>query len=209
MKTTESTYSALTKAYKHFNKTLFANQLPECLFTFQRKNKAYGYFASCRFAITTDNSKIDEIAMNPSLMKDRPIKETLSTLVHEMTHLQQFHFGKPSANGYHNKEWAGLMAAVGLIASNTGKPGGKQTGSQMTHYIEPNGKFEIACESLLKTGFTIPVKELWSDEDKKKAKKKAASKTKFTCPDCDANVWGKPDTLVNCGVCDIAMEILD
>jgi hypothetical protein len=32
---------------------------------------------------------------------------SLSTLVHEMAHLQQNHFGKSSRTGYHNKEWAG------------------------------------------------------------------------------------------------------
>jgi predicted RNA-binding Zn-ribbon protein involved in translation (DUF1610 family) len=28
-----------------------------------------------------------------------------------------------------------------------------------------------------------------------------ASKTKFTCPECGQNVWGKPDTLLICGAC--------
>ena len=102
MKTTESTYSALTKAYKHFNKALFDNKLPDCLFTFQRKNKSYGYFASKRFSLNADGSHVDEIAMNPSKMANRPLKDTLSTLVHEMVHLQQYHFGKPAKGGWHN-----------------------------------------------------------------------------------------------------------
>ena len=40
-----------------------------------------------------------------------------------MTHLEQAHFGKPSRNGYHNKEWADLMERVGLMPSDTGAPG--------------------------------------------------------------------------------------
>ena len=61
---------------------------------------------------------------------DRTNEQTLSTLVHEMTHLQQQHFGKPSRSGYHNKEWGLLMRAVGLIPSSTGEPGGKETGQR-------------------------------------------------------------------------------
>ena len=32
-------------------------------------------------------------------------------------------------------------------------------------------------------------------------KKKAASKTKYTCPTCGANTWAKPETKLICGVC--------
>jgi ribosomal protein S27AE len=49
--------------------------------------------------------------------------------------------------------------------------------------------------------------ELWDDAGAKKARKaKAASKTKFTCPDCSANAWAKPNTRLICGECDTQME---
>jgi hypothetical protein len=37
-------------------------------------------------------------------------------------------------------------------------------------------------------------------------REKAASKTKFTCPGCGANAWGKPDLNLVCGDCDERME---
>jgi predicted SprT family Zn-dependent metalloprotease len=43
-------------------------------------------------------------------------------MTNEMAHLEQHHFGKPSRSGYHNKEWAGMMKAVGLIPSDTAAP---------------------------------------------------------------------------------------
>ena len=52
--------------------------------------------------------------------------------MHEMAHLEQHHFGKPSRAGYHNKQWAGMMKAVGLIRSDTGAPGG-QNGRKESH----------------------------------------------------------------------------
>src|SRR5262245_14971271 len=35
--------------------------------------------------------------------------QILSTLVHEMVHGEQHHYGKPSRGGYHNKQWADWM----------------------------------------------------------------------------------------------------
>src|ERR1700759_317531 len=92
---TRITYTGLTEAYDLFNERLFVGKLPRCLITMQRKRGAYGYFSSKRFG-TRDGSEItDEIALNPKHFRKRTDQETLSTLVHEMCHLQQAHFGKP------------------------------------------------------------------------------------------------------------------
>jgi hypothetical protein len=49
--------------------------------------------------------------------------------------------------------------------------------------------------------------DLWTDAAAKgKASKKAASKTKYTCPTCAANAWAKPDTSLICGDCSEPME---
>jgi hypothetical protein len=77
--------------------------------------------------------------------RERSNEQSLSTLVHEMTHLDQRHFGKPSRAGYHNKEWAKLMRDVGLIPSDTGAPGDKEVGQRVSHYIEAGGRFERTC----------------------------------------------------------------
>ncbi len=174
---TTKTYDGLNHAYTFFNDRLFGGRLPPCLITMQRSKKAYGYFAGGRFGTRDGREITDEIALNPSHFRSRTTEESLSTLVHEMTHLEQHHFGKPSRSGYHNREWAGLMRAVGLIPSDTGAPGGRETGQSMTHYIEPGGQFEQACVELIRHGFAVPYVELWADEEARK--KKAASKTKY------------------------------
>lgn len=204
MKPTKDTYTQLDKAYGHFNKALFNGLLPPCVMTLHRKKGAYGYFWGDTWSEREGQNVTDEIALNPETFRDRSIEEVLSTLVHEMCHLQQHHFGKPSRSGYHNKEWAQMMEAVGLIPSDTGRAGGKKTGQKMTHYIETGGDFETACAKLLAQGFTIPWQAMTRDEGA--AKKKAASKTKYTCPDCDANAWAKPGTNLFCGDCMVPME---
>jgi predicted SprT family Zn-dependent metalloprotease len=198
---TTRNYNELTAAYDHFNGVLFDGRLPPCLITLQRKNKALGYFAGGRFGSRDGKEITDEIALNPTHFLGLTVENTLSTLVHEMTHLEQHHFGKPTRPGYHNKQWAGMMRAVGLIPSDTGAPGGRETGQKMTHYIEPGGRFERACTALIKDGFTLPYVELWGEGDAAKKAKKAASKTKYVCETCRANAWAKPLTLLMCGDC--------
>lgn len=204
---TNKTYAGLTDAYEFFNARLFGGKLPPCLITMQRKSKAYGYFAGGRFGSRAGTDITDEIALNPTHFAGRSNEAILSTLVHEMTHLEQQHFGKPSRTGYHNKEWAQLMRAVGLIPSDTGQPGGKQTGQHVSHYIEEGGPFAVVCAELVgPKGFAVPYVEMWGEGEAEKRKKKAASKTKYTCPSCQVNAWAKPETRLICGECEEPME---
>jgi hypothetical protein len=148
---TTQTYTSLTAAYEFFNKELFSGSLPACLITMQRHKGALGFFSGERFANTSDPKEItDEIALNPVHFATRKSVEVLSTLVHEMVHLWQHHFGERPRKGYHDRQWAGKMLAVGLIATETGELGGKQTGQHVTHLIEENGRYAQAVEKLLK-----------------------------------------------------------
>jgi len=200
---TRTTYEGLTLAYDFFNARLFGGRLPRCLITMQRKKKACGYFSGGRFG-TVDGSEItDEIALNPTHFRDRTTEQSLSTLVHEMAHLQQHHFGTASRNGYHNKEWGDMMRAVGLIPSSSGAVGGKQTGQRMSLYIDAGGPFDIACAALIADGFVVKYVDLFGDRDS--AKKKAESKTKYTCPNRGLNAWSKPDIHLACQDCEQLM----
>ena len=203
---TTKTYTSLDDAYEFFNGRLFGGKLPPCLITMQRSKKAYGYFAGGRFGAADGTGITDEIALNPSHFRERTTEQSLSTLVHEMAHLEQHHFGKPSRSGYHNKEWAGMMHAVGLVPSNTGAPGGREVGQQVSHYIAPGGPFARTCAELVQQGFDALYVELWTEGGAATRRKKAASKTRYTCPACAANAWGKPDMHLVCGDCDARME---
>ena len=203
MKPTRDTYTQFDNAYRHFNRTLFANRLPACVITLHRKKGAYGYFWGDTWSKREGGALTDEIALNPETFKSRSVTDVLSTLVHEMVHLQQHHFGKPSRSGYHNREWAQMMDNVGLVPSDTGEEGGKRTGQRMTHYIATGGRYENACADLLHKGFEIPWQAITGDEEL--AKKKAASKTKYSCPGCSLNAWGKPDIRLQCIECDLEL----
>ena len=134
---TKITYGTLVHAYDFFNKKLFEDELPPCLITMQRRNRSYGYFCGDRFSTRSGDEITDEIALNPQHFKDRNTEQILSTLVHEMAHLWQHHFGKPGRGRYHNKEWGAKMKEIGLYPSSTGQEGGKETGDSVSHYILP------------------------------------------------------------------------
>ena len=202
---TSSAFNALQTAFDFFNEHLFEGKLPQAIILLHRKKSAHGYFWAERFGTKDDASKIDEIALNPTTMRGRDDKLVLSTLVHEMCHMEQQHFGKPPKSAYHNQEWAEMMKAVGLQPSVTGKPGAPETGPKVTHYIVEGGLFDTTCDLLLGTGLTLLYSERrFTAEEKTRAKQKA--KIKYCCPACDAKVWGKPDMNVICGDCEEQME---
>jgi predicted SprT family Zn-dependent metalloprotease len=200
---TEATYTSLSTAYDYFNHWLFDNQLPPCLITMQRRNGSYGYFAGRQFAnASTPEEVTDEIALNPTYFAQRKPIEVLSTLVHEMCHLWQHHFGKPSVNSYHNKQWAAKMVQVGLLPTATGERGGKQTGQKMTHLILPHGAFVLVAAKLQAEYPAILYHDRGSDQDAKtRQKKSAGSRTKYTCPGCGLNAWAKQQAALLCVTC--------
>lgn len=195
---------ALNGAYDYFNAKLFADRLPDCVLMLHRKRGAYGYFWGGVWKNEATQATADEIAIDPQSFGNRPVKEMLSTLVHEMCHLEQHHFGKPSRSGYHNKQWADYMEAVGLTPSTTAAEGGKRTGQKCSHYIEPNGRYEQAFDAYKKTN-ADGLAWFATTGEGGAAKKRKNTKLKYTCGACDANAWGKAGLNLVCGDCEETM----
>lgn len=122
----------------------------------------------------------------------------MSTLVHEMCHLWQQEFGRPSRSGYHNEEWADKMAAVGLMPSRTGKPGGRRTGQQMTHYVIEGGPFQGALLAMPRE-YLLP----WESGGTQAVRNQAKTKARYLCPNCGTRVWGKSGLSIACGICQV------
>lgn len=165
--------------------------------------------------------------MNPKYILGRKLIDILATFVHEMVHVWEHHFAdKKSIRTYHNKEWGNKMESIGLMPSNTGLEGGKKTGQKMHHYILDGGPFEQVTKRLLAEEFKIS----WADrfievsladpgeleelkgkgidgeEEGNPKKPKKRTKDKYTCPECGACVWGKPDLSILCVPCQALFE---
>lgn len=193
------TYDALDRAFAHFNAALFDNRLETPMFTLTRKRGAHGYFWGSQWVHRDDGSTLPEIALNPHTM-GRPLRETLSTLVHEMVHLEQEQYGTPGKSG-HNEEWAKMMDRIGLTPTSTGEEGGKRTGRKVTHMIVDGGPYDNAYEDLICSGFALP----WHGAPPPEVKKKDPSKVKFCCPTCGAAAWGKQSLRITCSDCEEEM----
>lgn len=153
---TPQTYTALQYAYQLFNDQLFDGMLDECLITLQRKANTAGYMSYNRFiALEDGKTYTHELALNPEHFGDSPLIEVFQTMVHEMVHLWQYQYGRPSQKTYHNKEWAEKMESIGLMPSNTGMIGGKKTGQHMSDYPIPDGAFVKVCEELFQQDIVI------------------------------------------------------
>jgi len=193
---TTTEYDAFQAAYDFFNKELFADSLPQLLITLRSKSKSLGYFAPEMFASRNGEEKAHELALNPDHF-GRSDESILATLVHEMCHVWQETHGKPARKSYHDRQWAAKMIEVGLQPSHTGAEGGKPTGQNMSHYVIDGAAFSRSFAKLQATGFTLR----WQARGYARDQKKSASKTKFTCPACEQNAWGKPDSMLLCGRC--------
>lgn len=212
---TQHQYTTLQEAYDFYNASLFDGLLPECLITFNRRAHSRGYYCPQNFAERGNYTEvpegeeppepnhIDEIALNPDAFVGRTDPEILSTLVHEMVHLWQQHFGNAPKSQYHNTEWANKMQSVGLRSSTTEDESGARTGGKMSHYILPDMAFDVCTQEFLQGG-RIALR--WQSQvvGPKEVKK---NKVKYTCPTCGTNVWGKPDIVVVCGTCDEEFEV--
>ncbi len=147
-------YTWLNTAFDFFNRELFEEKLPGCIITVQREKKTMGYFSADRWA-NAKGAKTHEIAINPAYFAGHKFIEILQTLVHEMCHMWQHIYGKPSRTGYHNKEWSDKMVSFGLIPTHNGRKDGKRTGQKMGDYPEQGGKFLRCCEQLIADGFKL------------------------------------------------------
>ena len=199
---TTAQFSMLESLFDYYNKELFEGKLNDCLINMNCKKSYYGWFRPESW-YNSNNAKeknIHEISINTDHFNDDDIKYH-QTLVHEMVHLWQHVFGKRSRSGYHNKEWAQKMEAIGLIPSSTGKEGGAKTGQKMADYVDPNGLF-IKMFNLLeeKKVKYKPTHCINTVKNNNGSATKDRTKTKYTCS-CKNNVWGKPNLLIICGVC--------
>ncbi len=215
-KPTTRQYGQYQKLYDYYNHQLFGSELPECLLILSRKTaRMCGHFSHERWQ-DTDGKKTHEISLNPVYLATATDQDICQTIVHEMVHLWQFEYGKPSRPGYHNTQWANKMESVGLMPSHTGKPGGKKTGQQMADYAIDGGVFMQAFETMPKD-VLLPFKSSEvvggklviggvvvggsSDDKPEPEAPKPKNKVKYSCPRCGTNAWGKPDLALLCYTC--------
>jgi len=188
-----TTYEAesLQEAFDFLNQKLFAGKLPDAFIRYETKANSDGFYTSNGFSGRTAKFGKDAITLNSSRFVDRTDKQILAVLGHQMRHHWQEHFGTKPNRHYHDDEWSQGLIEIGLQPSSTGDVGGKITGQRMSQYIIKGGRFEQVCDELIATGWKL---NLESAHRPGAAKVKKNDRTKFTCPNCRENFWGKPSS---------------
>lgn len=207
--------------YSFFNARLFDGVLPDCVITFTKLPFAQGYFCADAFR-DRDGFVAHEIAMNPTYF-DLGDMESFATLVHEMCHLWRHVFGPKNrkgglgAPGYHDGVWADRMEAIGLMPSDTGRPGGRRTGFHMRDYPIEGGAFDLASRELLIGGEGVNWRDsqtvAWvlnpfnaegsSPQDAPRAqRRKTPSRTRFECPGCKLSLHTRRSARLACLDCE-------
>lgn len=226
-KPTKEFYDLFDFMHGFFNRILFDKKLKPVMIVITRK-KSFGHYSPERW-INEKKIRSDEIAINPAYFNQFPLIEILQTMVHEMCHQWQQHYGSPSIN-YHNKEFANKMISIGLMPSKTGMVGGAITGPTMADYPIKGGYFVKAANEFVKsakfnklwfdrlnTAAGSVVGELYNDLNLAaellhvfnseaiaavpSTARPTKSKEKYTCNTCNLNVWGKLGMNIICGDC--------
>lgn len=221
-------HDQLKNAVDYFNRVLFNGELPEVVIRLQRHLGSSGCFFPSRW-LDQEGRSAHQISLNPYFFAKRPLQDIFQTLVHQMCHLWQAEFGKPSRSGYHNLEWARKMQSIGLTPTSTGKPGGKLVGQRLMDYVEPEGAFRTACIAYIEDGgrwtwldrdceqlppaphppdsngpiqrLDTPLHTLFTGFSPVYEADTQKLKTKYECPGCGAIVWGKIGLKVACRPC--------
>lgn len=209
---------AYNGAFDWFNEKLFDGQLPRPMLCLTRNaNVIGGYFNHAKWHDDKGNS-VDEIAINANMMEQSNIVELMHTLIHEMIHLKQQHFGKSSRQGYHNSEFADWAEDMGLHCKDAKT--GRRTGHMMSTKVLDGGKSAKAI-ALLPDEHVFPWMAVSTQEDGKEGggegsgegsggdgsgpPRRSGTRSKFTCAVCGLNAWAKHEAKLACGECDRMM----
>lgn len=217
MKPTTEQYDAYKMMFDHFNVELFEGKLPNVLLNLSRSgsSRTVAFFAPDRWR--KGEQVTHEISINPRHLRADSAEYTAASLVHEMAHLWQHVHGTPPRRGYHDKAWTSKMVAIGLQPRNAKTGEIAKSAHQMTvGDVLPDGSFAKAFASL-PPGALLP----WSCEEaapRATVKKEegeqgeggegegesetpapvSKNKVKYSCPKCNANVWGKQGLKIGC-----------
>lgn len=191
----------LESAFSSLNKHYFENALSMPIITIQTSPKAYGHFTvnevwfDRQRKVAAHEINISAEALN------RPIANTIATLVHEMVHYYcHVNDIQDTSRGgtYHNKEFKEYAEKCGLIISYDAKIGWSIT--------EPSAELKAFCTAqkwrnkltICRTG------DMGGAEPKPK---KPSSTRKYCCPCCGNSVRATKEIRISCIECSQEMQL--
>lgn len=137
---------ALLRAFTCLNDDLFDGKLNRPMLYLTRSSKVIGgYFGKDKW-VNDSGQVVHEIAINANMMGNRDIVQLMNILIHEMIHMWQYDYGKPTRSGYHNAEFADKAESMGLEPKDLQT--GKRTGQAVQTHPVQSGAAAFAIANL-------------------------------------------------------------
>lgn len=204
--------AALEELYRIFgilNRDKFDGSLTEPVITIQKtRGRTLGHFTLAKVWKDKNNEESEdnayyEINVDPRWFNSRTSADVAETLLHEMCHYyNKINDIKDCSGNVHNKKFKASAEKVGLIVEKGKGVGYGYTSMSdtlrdyMSEVVKPNDEaFEYFR--------SVPMKLSVGGSGRKK------NVFKYTCPDCGAEVKGKRDMIIKCGICDVVMKMED
>lgn len=191
----------LEDAFDALNKEYFENALPKPIITIQTSPRAYGHFTVREVWQDAQRKKgYHEINIGAERL-NRPIANTLATLVHEMVHYYcQINGIQDTSRGgtYHNKRFKEEAEKRGLLIDYDQKIGFSIT--------QPSPALKRFCTvQKWRNKLTISRSGEFGGADPKP--QKPSSTRKYVCPCCGQSVRATKDVNILCMDCSQQMQV--
>jgi len=206
---TLSQSKAYQKAFDYFNKVLFDDELSVPMLGLTRSSKVIGGLFSKDRWCSEEGVTVHEISININSTAELDVKEVMGILVHEMVHQWQYEHGKPTRNGYHNRQWVEKAESLGLVVQGKGQV---VSTSVAVDGVTEKAIMDMPDDALfpwVTTDLDLPGGGGGGSEGKGAGKGTGAGKSgkraKYTCSQCGLNAWAKAGSKLICGDCERAM----
>lgn len=200
----------LEKLYRMINADWFHNELQPVTITVQSTPRAYGHIV-LGDAWNVKGAGSKELNLGAGTL-DRPLEETIATLVHECCHLLNFQNGIQDCSGssrmYHNRCFKATAEAHGLVVTRSEKYGWSLTApaESLIDWILENDIPEIMMNRNECHGIRVAGGDRAANGGGLPAMGTRPSSTrKLICPHCGQSVRATKTVNVLCGDCMVKM----
>lgn len=190
----------LENAFDALNTRYFESALAKPVITIQSSPSAYGHCSVKEIWADGQGGKRREVNLGAETL-NRPVENTIATLVHEMVHLYNLQMGVQDCsrgNTYHNRKFKDEAEKRGLIIEYDKRIGWSRTtpAPELIDFITAQGwaKVDMARDSFGVKGATG---------------KKKSSTRKYICPVCGQSIRATKEVNVICGDCMVKMVTED
>ena len=201
----------LNKIFDLLNAEFFDNELVRPTITIQSTPRAYGHFSLRDDTWISAIQSSYEINLGAGTLS-RPIENVVATLVHEMTHYQNFVHGiKDTSRGYtyHNRKFKVAAEAHGLIVTHSERYGWSFTepGEPILDFVLKYELSDILINRNEYSGFQITGTGTHSGT-LTPTPPKGSNSRKYQCPCCKNSVRATKFVNISCNDCNATMLLV-